>query len=71
MLISSGYNQALLEIIARRRVVAFDELLEEYCATANQHYSEEFLSKLGIELKVLEEEQFIRISDVNIIYIGS
>jgi hypothetical protein len=71
MLICTSYDQALLEIVARRRKMGFEELLEEYCSTTNQHYNEESLSKLRIELKVLEEEQFIRISDENIIYIGS
>jgi len=71
MTINDGYNQSLLEIIARRKVITFDDLLKEYLAKMKQHLVEGVRTKLAIDLKTLEEEQFIRINNENIIYIGS
>jgi hypothetical protein len=71
MIINTGYNQLLLDIMAKRRAITFDDLAKEYQTMIKQHLNEESLSKLEIDLKVLEEEQFIRICNENIIYIGS
>ena len=71
MTINDGYNQSLLEIIARRRVITFEDLMKEYLAKIKQCVVDGAKTNLAIDLEILEKEQFIRINDENIIYIGS
>ena len=73
MTINDGYNQSLLEIIARRKVITFDDLVKEYLAKIKQRLVivNAVEAKLISDLAILEEEQFIRINDQNIIYVGS
>ena len=69
MRVSQVYNATLLQIIAKRKEITYSELKKEYCVPVSSRIISSRNVMFDSDLKVLETEGYIKITDDLITYI--
>ena len=70
MKVSKVYNVSLLNIIAQREEITYDDLKEAYCEPSAPGVTSGKNVMFDSHLKTLESEGYIKIDDDIITYIG-